>query len=69
MSDEEILHVQETKEVKCPRCGTVLDPEDENLEVVEIDGECGAHHLDSVTVRCPKCRVLVEIEIDHSIYT
>jgi len=61
--DEDVIEVSARGDVPlpCPKCGYPLDPEDESIETLNVDGECGAHRLYSVTIRCPKCKQPIRI--------
>jgi len=51
----------------CPKCGVVLSPEctEEELELLDIDGECGANRLYSITVKhtCGQVIKIIFIEV------
>lgn len=45
--------------VECPKCKRIIEPED--ADVIDIDGECGALRLFSVTIKC-KCGQIIIVE-------
>ncbi len=50
--------------VKCPSCGATLNPKSEDIDIVDLDGECGAHRLYSITVKCG-CGQLIQLNFDQ----
>ena len=63
----EIEIVAKNKEgFECPSCRYFLTPEDDDIEVLEVDGECGAHRLYSILIRCPECGQKIRIRFDSN---
>ena len=47
----------------CPKCKELVNPDaEETYEVIEVDGECGANGIYSVTIR-HKCGQVIVIEV------
>ena len=58
--------MNEKDEFPCPKCGVVLSPDDditppEDVELVDVEGECGAHRLYSMTIK-HKCGQVIKID-------